>query len=116
MKDMAKFAGRQQLQPSDIAETMLKMVESKEYDGGTCVLKTPYEEKIQEDGYTKQVEKMKEYDPVSIVIPPEVSHSRPRYSNSARSIVIPPEHMKAKGSASQGSLTYSAVASSITGH
>ena len=73
MKDMAKFAGRQQLQPSDIAETMLKMVESKEYDGGTCVLKTPYEEKIQEDGYTKQVEKMKEYDPVSIVIPSEVS-------------------------------------------
>ena len=73
MKDMAKFAGRQQLQPSDIAETMLKMVESKEYDGGTCVLKTPYEEKIQEDGYTKQVEKMKEYDPVSMVLPPEVS-------------------------------------------
>ena len=76
MKDMAKFAGRQQLQPSDIAETMLKMVESKEYDGGTCVLKTPYEEKIQEDGYTKQVEKMKEYDPVSIVIQSE--HRKPK--------------------------------------
>jgi short-subunit dehydrogenase len=63
MKVDAKFDGRKQLQPSDIAEVMVKMVESKDYEGGTCVLKTPYEERIEEEGHTTQVEKMKEYDP-----------------------------------------------------
>lgn len=65
MKDMAVFSGRQQLSVDAIADVMLKMVESKQYEGGTCVLKTPYEEKIQEEGHLKQVERMKEYDPVS---------------------------------------------------
>lgn len=63
LKDWARFSDRKQLRPSDIAEVMLKMVESKEYEGGTCVMKTPYEEKIVEEGYAKQVEKLKEYDP-----------------------------------------------------
>lgn len=63
LKDWAKFSERKQLQPADIAELMVRMVESKEFEGGTCVLKTPYEETIIEEGYQKQVEKMKEYDP-----------------------------------------------------
>ena len=62
-KNWAKFSDRKHLEPSDIAEVMLKMVESKEYEGGTCVLKTPFEEKIIEEGYLKSVEKLKEYDP-----------------------------------------------------
>jgi hypothetical protein len=48
---------------SDIAAVMVKMVEEKEYEGGTCVLKTPYEERIEEEGFTRMVQKMKEYDP-----------------------------------------------------
>ncbi|KAK3723225.1 hypothetical protein LTR37_001948 [Vermiconidia calcicola] len=63
MMEWGKFDGRKQLQPSDIGDLMLRMVESKEYEGGTCVLKTPYEEKIQEEGHRKMVEKLKEYDP-----------------------------------------------------
>ena len=46
-----------------VGTLMVKMVESKEYEGGTCVLKTPYEERIEEDGYTKMEQKRKEYDP-----------------------------------------------------
>lgn len=43
------------LQPEDIAELMLKMIESQEYDGGTCVLKVAKgEEHIQEEGYSKK--------------------------------------------------------------
>ncbi len=63
LREWTKFTDRQQLQTSDIAEVMLKMIESKEYEGGTCVLKTPLEEKIIEEGYMKSVEKLKEYDP-----------------------------------------------------
>lgn len=63
MKEWGKFSGRQQLQPEDIAEVMVKMVERKEYEGGTCVLKTPYEERIEAEGHTKTVERMPEYDP-----------------------------------------------------
>jgi len=63
LKDWAKFDDRKQLMPDDIGELMVRMVESKEYEGGTCVLKTPYEERIVEEGHTKQVQKMKEYDP-----------------------------------------------------
>ncbi len=47
----------------DIAEVMVRMVEGEEYEGGTCVLKTPYEERTEEEGHTKQVEQMKQYDP-----------------------------------------------------
>ncbi|KAK3710701.1 hypothetical protein LTR37_010120 [Vermiconidia calcicola] len=63
MMEWGKFDDRKQLQPSDIGDLMLRMVESKAYEGGTCVLKTPYEEKIQEEGHQKMVEKLKEYDP-----------------------------------------------------
>ena len=63
MMEWGKFDGRKQLQARDIGELMVKMVESKEYEGGTCVLKTPYEERIQEEGHTTMVQKMKEYDP-----------------------------------------------------
>ena len=63
MKEWGKFDGRKQLQPSDIADVMVKMVESKEYEGGTCVLKTPYEERIEEEGHQKMVRQLKSYDP-----------------------------------------------------
>lgn len=63
MIEWGKFDGRKYLLPIDIAEVMLKMVESKEYEGGTCVLKTPYEERIEVEGYTKSEEKRREYDP-----------------------------------------------------
>ena len=63
MIEWGKFDGRKQLFPADIAAVMVKMVESKAYEGGTCVLKTPYEEKIQEEGHMKMLEKFKEYDP-----------------------------------------------------
>lgn len=62
-KDWAKFDDRKHILPSDIAAVMLKMVESKEYEGGTCVMKTPFEEKIIEEGYQKSLAKLKEYDP-----------------------------------------------------
>lgn len=48
------------LQPDDIADVMLRMIESADYDGGTCVLKTKAEERIVEDGFSKQAQK---YDP-----------------------------------------------------
>ena len=63
MKEWGKFEERKQLQPADIAGVMVKMVESKEYEGGTCMLKTPYEERIEEEGHTRQLEKRKQYDP-----------------------------------------------------
>jgi len=48
------------LQPSDIAELMLRMVEQQNYDGGTCVLKTKSEERVVEEGFAKSLGK---YDP-----------------------------------------------------
>jgi short-subunit dehydrogenase len=60
MIDWGKLDGRKYLLPDDIAEVMLKMVESKEYEGGTCVVKTPYEERIEEEGHTKALKKLKE--------------------------------------------------------
>ncbi|KXT15705.1 hypothetical protein AC579_145 [Pseudocercospora musae] len=48
------------LQPADIAETMLRMIEDEEFDGGTCVLKTKAEERIVEEGHSKLMGK---YDP-----------------------------------------------------
>ncbi|KAK0278778.1 hypothetical protein LTR35_009043 [Friedmanniomyces endolithicus] len=62
--EQCKYEERPGLQPMDIAEVMLKMVESKEYDGGTCVLKTPYEERVEEVGYLRSLRKDSgEYDP-----------------------------------------------------
>jgi len=58
--ERSKYQERAGLQPMDIAEVMLKTVEGRGYSGGTCVLKTPLEERIVEDGYTKQAGK---YDP-----------------------------------------------------
>lgn len=63
IREWAKFGERKQSQPSDIADLMLRMVESKEYDGGTCVLKTPFEERVEVDGFVKSEEKRKKYDP-----------------------------------------------------
>ncbi|KAK4503845.1 hypothetical protein PRZ48_004760 [Zasmidium cellare] len=48
------------LQPIDIAENMVQMIESPEYGGGSCVLKTKAEERIVEEGYAKNAGK---YDP-----------------------------------------------------
>lgn len=46
------------LQPEDIANLMLKMIESREYGGGTCVLKvTKGEEHTQEEGFSKKAAK-----------------------------------------------------------
>lgn len=54
--DVAKetnYHERQLMQPSEIAEVMMKMVEKTEYAGGTCVLKTAMEEKTVEEGWDK---------------------------------------------------------------
>ena len=48
------------LQPADIAENLVRMIESAEYGGGTCVLKTKTEERVVEEGFTKTFGK---YDP-----------------------------------------------------
>lgn len=58
--DQAKFHDRKAIFPKDIAEVMMKMIQSEEYEGGTCVVKTPYEEKIIERGWRSDKEK---YDP-----------------------------------------------------
>lgn len=57
-----KYAKRleEALQPVDIAQLMLKMVQSRDYGGGTCVLKTKHEERVVEEGAAKAVGK---YDP-----------------------------------------------------
>lgn len=63
--DIAKITQYQErlktaLQPADIAETLLKMIQSQEYCGGTCVLKTKQEERIVEEGFAKSAGR---YDP-----------------------------------------------------
>ncbi|KAK5121266.1 hypothetical protein LTR85_005432 [Meristemomyces frigidus] len=58
--ERAKYKDRAGLQPMDIAEVMLKTVESRQYGGGSCVLKTPLEERTVEDGYAEGAGK---YDP-----------------------------------------------------
>jgi len=60
MLDSAKFNERKAIFPIDIAKVMIKMVESKEYSGGTCVLKTPLEERVCEQGWPASAEG---YDP-----------------------------------------------------
>ncbi|KAK5265891.1 hypothetical protein LTR96_008792 [Exophiala xenobiotica] len=57
---LTKYSERKLMPPSTIADMMLRMVESKEYSGGTCVLKTLAEEKVVEEGWDKQAGK---YDP-----------------------------------------------------
>ena len=58
--EATKYNERKLMPPSTIADMMLRMVESKEYSGGTCVLKTIAEEKVVEEGFDKQAGK---YDP-----------------------------------------------------
>ncbi|KAK4627483.1 Momilactone A synthase [Fulvia fulva] len=48
------------LQPADIADNLIRMIESKGYGGGSCVLKTKTEERIVEEGHAKSLGK---YDP-----------------------------------------------------
>jgi NAD(P)-dependent dehydrogenase (short-subunit alcohol dehydrogenase family) len=62
----AKYEEREGLVPDDIAEVMVRMVEDGgRYKGGVCVLKTPYEERLEEVGYEEELKKQKEgaYDP-----------------------------------------------------
>ena len=56
MLERAKFHERPAIFPVDVARTMLKMVEGKEYSGGTCVLKSASEERVAEKGWN-EVEK-----------------------------------------------------------
>ncbi|TKA33167.1 hypothetical protein B0A50_00720 [Salinomyces thailandicus] len=51
--EQSKYKERAGLQPAEIAKVMLRMVESDYYGGGTCVLRTPLEERIVEEGYAK---------------------------------------------------------------
>ena len=58
--EATKYKERKLMPPSTIAELMVKMVESKEYTGGTCVLKTLTEERVVEEGWDKAAGR---YDP-----------------------------------------------------
>jgi len=55
-----RYSERKLMMPSTIADMMLKMVQGKEYTGGTCLLKTILEERVVEAGWDKQDDK---YDP-----------------------------------------------------
>lgn len=55
-----KYSERKLMPPSTIAEVMLRMIEQKQYSGGTCLLKTIQEERIVEKGWDA---KAGEYDP-----------------------------------------------------
>lgn len=63
MKSWGRFADRKGLEPGDVGECMLRMVQEGRYEGGTCVLKTPYEEKVQEEGHSVLKRRYQEYDP-----------------------------------------------------
>ena len=65
MKDWGRYKDRKGLETSEVGECMLRMVEEGEkFEGGTCVLKTPYEEKVQEEGWRVLRERYKNvYDP-----------------------------------------------------
>ena len=51
-----RYHERPAMMPIEIAEVMLKMIESKEYSGGTVVLKTKEVEKVVEKGYDQRSE------------------------------------------------------------
>ena len=55
-----RYSERNLMPPSTIADMMFRMIEGKEYTGGTCVLKTFGEERIVEEGWDKAAGK---YDP-----------------------------------------------------
>ena len=55
-----KYSERKLMPPSTIADAMIRMIESKEYSGGTCLLKTIAEERVVEGGWDKSAGK---YDP-----------------------------------------------------
>lgn len=55
-----RYHERQLMQPAEVADVMVKMVERKEYAGGTCVLKTETEERVVEAGWDKAAG---QYDP-----------------------------------------------------
>lgn len=66
MKEWGKYSGRKGLETREVGECMVRMVEDGggEFEGGTCVLKTPYEEKVQEEGWRVLRERYKNvYDP-----------------------------------------------------
>lgn len=65
-----RYSERTLMPPSTISEMMLKLVEDNEYCGGTCVLKTAWEEKVVEGGWRAEEGK---YDP-SPRPPPDLSH------------------------------------------
>lgn len=70
VKEATKYSERVLMPPSTLADMMMRMVENKEYSGGTCVLKTAWEEKVVEEGWDKQTGK---YDP-SPRPDPDLSH------------------------------------------
>jgi hypothetical protein len=45
------------LQPEDITEVMIRMIEDPNFGGGTCVLRTQAEEKVVEEGFNQQAGK-----------------------------------------------------------
>lgn len=62
--EWAKLLDRNAISAAEMATVMLRMIEDGErYEGGTCLLKTAYEEKIVEEGYRKVAENYKQYDP-----------------------------------------------------
>lgn len=70
--EATRYTTRKLMTPDIIASLMLKMIESKEYSGGTCVLKSAGEERVVEDGWDKQAGK---YDP-SPRPAPDISYLR----------------------------------------
>jgi len=60
--ERVKYLERESLGPEDVAELMVRMVEGKGYDGGTCVLKTAREERVVEHGHLTSRGQAK-YDP-----------------------------------------------------
>ncbi|KIW28937.1 uncharacterized protein PV07_04789 [Cladophialophora immunda] len=58
--EATRYSERKLMMPGTIADMMLRMIEGKEYTGGTCVLKTILEERVVEEGWDKQGSK---YDP-----------------------------------------------------
>lgn len=52
--EATRYAERDLMMPSTIAETMLKMIEGSDYTGGTCLLKTIVEERVVEPGWDKR--------------------------------------------------------------